>query len=84
MPEKNKADSIEGNDVNDKNVNEFNKMRKGMMVIALALMTFFGICLGIDLLDTPKKIDDITGVTCIIVVCLVLGFLLGRLSSRGK
>jgi len=84
MPEKNKADSIEGNDVNDKNVNEFNKMRKGMMVIALALMTFFGICLGIDLLDTPKKIDDITGVACIIVVCLVLGFLLGRLSSRGK
>jgi len=84
MPKKNKADSIEGNDVNDKNVNEFNKMRKGMMVIALALMTFFGICLGIDLLDTPKKIDDITGVACIIVVCLVLGFLLGRLSSRGK
>ncbi len=84
MPEKNKADSIGTDMRKNGDVNEFNKMRKGMMVIALALMTFFGICLGIDLLDTPKKIDDITGVACIIVVCLVLGFLLGRLSSRGK
>jgi len=84
MPDKSKENGIGCDRKDDRHVNEFNKMRKGMMVIALVLMTFFGICLGVDLLDTPRKIDDITGIACIIVVCLVLGFLLGRLSSRGK